>query len=50
MPSHQERVKQNYCDHLVAKLESELGIFQLCLKCGKRIDIMKDKVIVKATD
>ena len=43
MPSHQDRVRQNYCEHDIAVITSELGKFQLCLKCGKRVDILKAK-------
>jgi hypothetical protein len=45
MPSHQIRVQQNNCDHFIATLESELGVFQLCLKCGKRKDTPKDSTL-----
>lgn len=43
-PSHQDRVRQNYCDHLVARLQSDLGIFELCLKCGKKKETFNVKV------
>jgi len=41
MPSHPDRIRPNYCEHFVARIESNIGIFQICLKCGKRIDVYK---------
>jgi len=38
------RIRQNACDHKhVAKLESDLGTYQMCMDCGKRQDIITQK-------
>lgn len=41
-PSHQDGVRQNNCNHeRVGVIRSELGMFQLCMDCGKRVDLYK---------
>lgn len=36
MPSHPDRVRQNYCKHDdIVIIESDLGKFLKCMKCGK---------------
>jgi len=39
MPSHQVRVQQNNCEHIIIVIESDLGKFKECIKCGKKVHI-----------
>lgn len=45
MPSHPDRIRQNYCEHEVLKLVGDMGIAQFCIKCGKYIYI--DRLVTK---
>jgi len=51
MPSHSERVKQNYCEHHWYQYWDQLGIeetklIKQCSKCDKKI-ISKPNTIIK---
>jgi len=34
--------KSLICDHLIVKLESETGMYQMCMECGRTVCIYHD--------
>lgn len=48
MPSHQERIRQNNCNHSWYHYWDQLGtdptkLFKECLKCGKKILVLDER-------